>query len=239
MSSRSEQLGEDGEAPARGARPGSAGERAEDERAWGPAERLGAARLPSVQGSRGWQGPGLAGGGSLADSHVALWQVGGGEDRPSDGLCSLGSQAKAGQSWENKPDGWEPCVFICKAREWAAAGRWGEEGARDGIPTLGACQLLGQEAPPCKGASSRPRCVGGGGHGKRGKKLGSPGASWWAGSSLPLSGGSSSWGWGWERRCLCVRSYSSLEAWQRSEGFTGVGGENGGGLGPRGAYRGL
>lgn len=35
-----------------------------------------------------------------------------------------------------------------------------------------------------------------------------------------------------------MRSYSSLEAWQRSEGFTGVGGENGGGLGPSGAYGG-
>lgn len=36
--------------------------------------------------------------------------------------------------------------------------------AEDGIPTLGACQLLGQEAPPCEGASSRHRCVGGGGY---------------------------------------------------------------------------
>lgn len=41
----------------------------------------------------------------------------------------------------------------------------------------GACQLLGQEAPPCKGASSRHRCVGGWGTMRREKELGFPGVS--------------------------------------------------------------
>lgn len=51
------------------------------------------------------------------------------------------------------------------------------EGAGNRIPTLGACQLLGQEAPPCKGASSRHGCVGGGGPWEREKTLSSPGVS--------------------------------------------------------------
>lgn len=55
---------------------------------------------------------------------------------------------------------------------------WGWAG--DGIPTLGVCQLLGQEAPPCKGASSRHRCVGEWGpwgERRNGAPLGHPGAS--------------------------------------------------------------
>lgn len=70
---------------------------AEDAGAWGPAERR-AARLPSVQGSGGWRGPGA----SLADSHVALWT---GEEGakgpqtvvlPGQGLEGMG---RAGNLW--------------------------------------------------------------------------------------------------------------------------------------------
>lgn len=94
-----------------------------------------------------------------------------------------------------------------------------------GYPPWGLVSCWGRKLLRVKVPPPDTGVWGGGGHGKRGKKLDSPGASWWAGSSLALSGGSSSLGWGWERRCLCVRSYSSLEAWQRSEGFTRVGGE--------------
>lgn len=118
-------------------------------------------------------------------------------------------------------------MFICKARKWAAAGRWGEEGAGDGIPTLGACQLLGQEAPPCKGASSRHRCVGDGGPTR---EDGGGGVPWGilvgVDSSLrPLSGGSSGWEWGWEGRCLCEKLVVPWRPGRGVRGFTGVRGE--------------
>lgn len=73
MSSSSEQLGEDGEAPATGAWPGNDRERAEDKRAQGLAERLGRQGCPLCRGAEAGRALGLAGGDSLADNHMAHW----------------------------------------------------------------------------------------------------------------------------------------------------------------------
>lgn len=99
MSSRSEQLREDGEAPARGARPGN-DERGQRTRELGVQLRGREQRgCPPCRGAEAGRALGLAGGGSLADSHMALWQGGRGE-RAIRSLVLPGQvRLRHGQSW--------------------------------------------------------------------------------------------------------------------------------------------
>lgn len=138
--------------------------------AWGPAERR--ARLAPVQGSGGCRGPGA----SLADSHSGPGEDGAKGPQtvvlPGQGLKCMG---RAGNLWclSARLENGQLCRKM--GRGW-----WSR---RMEYPPLGACQLLGQEAPPCEGALLQTQVCGGGGYRESEGFLGLPELSW-AGAGL-------------------------------------------------------
>lgn len=143
-------------------------EGAEDKGAQGPAERQGGRAALRAGGSEAGRAPGLAGAGGLADSHVAgPLGRGGGEQDPR----SLSSLGRWGQGTSRA--GALLTVFMCKAEN----GRLQEDGEKGWNTHPGGLSAAGAGSSSWEGASSRHRCVGGGGHGES-EKLGSPGVSW-------------------------------------------------------------